>query len=180
MKAMHRCLVLVGLLACGITGAAAQWTVLNAFSSQEIQSHAQTDLSLDAVTASLLTHDVEMRRLSYTMPFLGEEAAVSGAGAWLALAYAAIGCSSAAYWLIVWANNRIESSIVNLYCSIQPVVTSTAAVVFLGETVKVSDVGAGVLILLGLLVAVRSPPRAEAGEAEDKEFEGAELLPQQR
>ena len=79
MKAMHRCLVLVGLLACGITGAAAQWTVLNAFSSQEIQSHAQTDLSLDAVTASLLTHNVEMRRLSYTMPFLGEEAAVSGA-----------------------------------------------------------------------------------------------------
>ena len=78
MKAMHRCLVLVGLLACGITGAAAQWTVLNAFSSQEIQSHA-VDLSLDAVAASLLTHDVEMRRLSYTMPFLGEQAAVSGA-----------------------------------------------------------------------------------------------------
>ncbi len=79
MKALNRCLVLVGLLVFWVPDMVAQWTVLNAFSSQDIQNHAQTALSFDAVTASLLAHDVEMRRLSYDMPFLGEQASVSGA-----------------------------------------------------------------------------------------------------
>ena len=51
----------------------AQWTFLNAFSSEDIQWHGQSELSLDALTSSLFTYDVEMRRLSYDMPFLGED-----------------------------------------------------------------------------------------------------------
>ena len=57
----------------------AQWTFLNAFSSEDIQWHGQSELSLDALTSSLFTYDVEMRRLSYDMPFLGEDIPVSGA-----------------------------------------------------------------------------------------------------
>jgi len=56
-----------------------QWTLLNAYSSEDIQSHAQSQLSLDALTSSLFTYDVEMRRLSYDMPFLGADIPVSGA-----------------------------------------------------------------------------------------------------
>ena len=56
-----------------------QWTFLSTYSSQEIQTHAQTALAFDDVTLSMLVNDVSMRRLSYEMPFLGEDISVSGA-----------------------------------------------------------------------------------------------------
>ena len=63
--------MLLMLAFCVHVNCLSQWTLLNAYSSEDIQSHAQSQLSLDALTSSLFTYDVEMRRLSYDMPFLG-------------------------------------------------------------------------------------------------------------
>ena len=71
--------MLLMLAFCVHLSCPAQWTLLNAYSSEDIQSHAQSQLSLDALTSSLFTYDVEMRRLSYDMPFLGADTPVSGA-----------------------------------------------------------------------------------------------------
>ena len=71
--------MLLMLAFCVHVNCLSQWTLLNAYSSEDIQSHAQSQLSLDALTSSLFTYDVEMRRLSYDMPFLGADTPVSGA-----------------------------------------------------------------------------------------------------
>ena len=71
--------MLLMLAFCVHVNCLSQWTLLNAYSSEDIQSHAQSQLSLDALTSSLFTYDVEMRRLSYDMPFLGADPPVSGA-----------------------------------------------------------------------------------------------------
>ena len=71
--------VMWGMLCLVGSPAFGQWTMLSAYSSQDIQAYAQTNLGFDEVTLSMLTRDVSMRRLSYDMPFLGEEIQVSGA-----------------------------------------------------------------------------------------------------
>ncbi|MEC7477322.1 MAG: hypothetical protein VYD65_04795, partial [Bacteroidota bacterium] len=59
--------------------ASGQWTQLNAFDNAEIQSHAEDNLSFSDVMLFLLEHDVTMHRVSYEMPFLGNDIPVSGA-----------------------------------------------------------------------------------------------------
>ena len=59
--------------------ASGQWTQLNAFDNAEIQSHAEDNLAFSDVMLFLLEHDVTMHRVSYEMPFLGNDIPVSGA-----------------------------------------------------------------------------------------------------
>ena len=79
MKGLRIWILSTGALVLCCPSLQGQWTFLSTYSNQEIQTHAQTALAFDDVTLSMLVHDVSMRRLSYEMPFLGEDISVSGA-----------------------------------------------------------------------------------------------------
>jgi hypothetical protein len=52
---------------------------LNQYNSNEIGSYATEVLELNEQLLGMLSHDVEMYRISYEMPFIGEQIWVSGA-----------------------------------------------------------------------------------------------------
>ena len=52
---------------------------------------------------------------------------------WVALLYAAVACSSLAYFTMTWANQWLDATLVNLYSVLQPIVTGVLAYLFLDE-----------------------------------------------
>ncbi|KAL1525853.1 hypothetical protein AB1Y20_020686 [Prymnesium parvum] len=78
------------------------------------------------------------------------------AAAYGALAYWIIAISFVSYLLISWANRVLPASTVVLYSVIQPVVGGALSVIFLGESLRPTDLGA-VCIAIGLFIVARRP-----------------------
>lgn len=69
-----------------------------------------------------------------------------------AIAFLGIGCSGLGYWFWYAALQRIETSQVAAFLYVEPLVTLLAAVTLLGESVAVSTIVGGVLVLVGVLI----------------------------
>jgi drug/metabolite transporter (DMT)-like permease len=76
-------------------------------------------------------------------------------GVWAGIGYVTVVATGLGYLLATWAVRRSSPLLVAAYTTLQPLASTTLAVLFLGETVGWSDLAAGVLILLGLLAVSR-------------------------
>jgi drug/metabolite transporter (DMT)-like permease len=68
-----------------------------------------------------------------------------------AIVFLGVGCSGLGYLLWYAALERIEASQVAAFLYLEPLVTLAAAVTFLGESVSVSTILGGILVLIGVL-----------------------------
>lgn len=76
---MKNCLTIILFFSLCTLCSSQEILFLNQYDSGEISDYAVEGLELDAQLASMLSHDVEMFRIAYEMPFLGEDIEVSGA-----------------------------------------------------------------------------------------------------
>jgi len=95
---------------------------------------------------------------------------ISGSSFWVALGYTAV--FSTAYNMVVMAYTVkiLNSTLTSLYSALQPVGTVVLSVIFLGSSVTVLEVVAGVLVIAGLLVTT------QARLKEQREAEAQNLL----
>jgi drug/metabolite transporter (DMT)-like permease len=77
-----------------------------------------------------------------------------------AILFLGIGCSGLGYWFWYAALERIDASQVAAFLYMEPLVTLLAAVLLLGETVALSTVVGGLLVLAGV-VTIQSAPSLE-------------------
>jgi drug/metabolite transporter (DMT)-like permease len=70
----------------------------------------------------------------------------------VAILFLGVGCSGLGYLFWYAALERIDASQVAAFLYVEPLVTLLAAVVLLGESVAVSTIVGGVLVLLGVLI----------------------------
>lgn len=90
---------------------------------------------------------------------MGQEyLALSPTGA-LAIVFLGVGCSGLGYLFWYTALERLEASQVAAFLYVEPLFTLAAAVALLGESVAVSTVVGGVLVLLGVLAVQTAKPR---------------------
>jgi drug/metabolite transporter (DMT)-like permease len=87
----------------------------------------------------------------------------------IAIVFLGVGCSGLGYWFWYAALERIEASQVAAFLYLEPLVTLAAAVALLGESVAVSTILGGVLVLVGVLTvqsakARRTPDPALASD----------------
>ena len=85
-------------------------------------------------------------------------ATLSGVG-WVALLFLGIGCSGLAYLLWHLALERITATQVAAFLYVEPLSTLIAAMYLLGETVQVSTIAGGLLVLGGVFLVQRAPAR---------------------
>jgi drug/metabolite transporter (DMT)-like permease len=76
----------------------------------------------------------------------------------MAVGFLGIGCSGLGYLFWYAALERIDASQVAAFLYIEPLITLLAAVALLGESVAVTTIVGGVLVLLGVLIVQTSPP----------------------
>ena len=69
----------------------------------------------------------------------------------IAISFLGVGCSGLGYWFWYAALERLDSSQVAAFLYFEPLVTLLAAVALLGESVALSTLVGGVLVLLGVL-----------------------------
>ncbi len=81
----------------------------------------------------------------------------------IAIVFLGVGCSGLGYLFWYAALERIDASQVAAFLYIEPLVTLLAAVALLGESVAVSTVLGGVLVLFGVLVVQTATPREAPG-----------------
>lgn len=81
----------------------------------------------------------------------------------IAVAFLGVGCSGLGYWFWYAALERIEATQVAAFLYVEPLITLLAAVALLGETVAVSTILGGVLVLIGVLTVqgAQSDERAD-------------------
>ncbi len=77
----------------------------------------------------------------------------------VAIVFLGVGCSGLGYLLWYAALERIEVSQVAAFLYLEPLVTLAAAVALLGESVAVSTILGGVLVLIGVLTVQTAKPR---------------------
>jgi drug/metabolite transporter (DMT)-like permease len=85
-----------------------------------------------------------------------------GAATWAALAWIVAVPTVAAYYLNVWALARAEASLVAMFVYIQPVMTASLAIPFLGERPSPRMIPATLLIFAGVWVSIRAGRAAKA------------------
>lgn len=73
-------------------------------------------------------------------------------GAWLTVAYAALGVSVAAYVLWYWLLKYMETTKIAVFHNLQPVVAAAAAFIFLNESVGWAFVTGGLTVLAGVII----------------------------
>ncbi|MDX6601879.1 MAG: hypothetical protein QOF13_1081 [Solirubrobacterales bacterium] len=78
-----------------------------------------------------------------------------------AIVFLGIGCSGFGYLLWYAALERIEASQVAAFLYLEPLVTLAAAVALLGESVSVSTILGGVLVLVGVLIVQTAKERSQ-------------------
>jgi drug/metabolite transporter (DMT)-like permease len=83
----------------------------------------------------------------------------------VAILFLGIGCSGLGYWFWYAALERIDASQVASFLYLEPLVTLLSAVALLGETVAVSTIVGGLLVLAGVLAVQAAPSRTATGEA---------------
>jgi drug/metabolite transporter (DMT)-like permease len=76
-----------------------------------------------------------------------------------AIVFLGVGCSGLGYLFWYAALERIETSQVAAFLYLEPLVTLMAAVALLGESVAVSTILGGVLVLFGVLIVQTAKPR---------------------
>ena len=81
----------------------------------------------------------------------------------IAIVFLGIGCSGLGYLFWYAALERIETSQVAAFLYLEPLVTLLAAVALLGESVAVSTILGGVLVLLGVLTVQTGKARQKEG-----------------
>ena len=79
----------------------------------------------------------------------------------IAIVFLGVGCSGLGYWLWYAALERIEASQVAAFLYLEPLVTLAAAVALLGESVAVSTILGGVLVLVGVLTVQSAKSRED-------------------
>jgi drug/metabolite transporter (DMT)-like permease len=84
----------------------------------------------------------------------------------VAILFLGIGCSGLGYWFWYAALERIDASQVAAFLYLEPLVTLLSAVALLGETVDVSTLLGGLLVLVGVL-AVQASPSASSRRLEE-------------
>jgi drug/metabolite transporter (DMT)-like permease len=77
----------------------------------------------------------------------------------IAILFLGIGCSGLGYWLWYAALERIDASQVAAFLYLEPLVTLLAAVALLGESVALSAIVGGVLVLVGVLTVQTAKAR---------------------
>ena len=77
----------------------------------------------------------------------------------MAILFLGIGCSGLGYWLWYAALERIDASQVAAFLYLEPLVTLLAAVALLGESVGLSTIVGGVLVLVGVLAVQTAQTR---------------------
>jgi drug/metabolite transporter (DMT)-like permease len=82
-----------------------------------------------------------------------------------AILFLGIACSGLGYWFWYAALERIDASQVASFLYLEPLVTLLSAVALLGETVAVSTIVGGLLVLAGVLTVQAAPSRTAASEA---------------
>jgi drug/metabolite transporter (DMT)-like permease len=89
-------------------------------------------------------------------------ARLSPAG-WLAAIFLGLACSGLGYLFWYGALERVEASRVAALLYLEPLVTLAAAVVFLGESVPITTVAGGLLVVAGVVLVqtarAAGPPR---------------------
>jgi drug/metabolite transporter (DMT)-like permease len=83
-----------------------------------------------------------------------------------AILFLGIGCSGLGYWFWYAALERIDASQVAAFLYLEPLVTLLSAVALLGETVDMSTLLGGLLVLVGVL-AVQAAPSASSRRLEE-------------
>jgi drug/metabolite transporter (DMT)-like permease len=78
------------------------------------------------------------------------------AAAWTAVIFLGVGCSALGYLFWYAALEKLETSQVAAFLYIEPVVTLIAAVALIGESVDLTTVIGGVLVLLGVTAVQRA------------------------
>lgn len=81
----------------------------------------------------------------------------------IAIVFLGVGCSGLGYLFWYAALERIETSQVAAFLYLEPLVTLLAAVALLGESVAVSTILGGVLVLLGVLTVQTGKARQKEG-----------------
>ena len=79
-------------------------------------------------------------------------------GAWAALTAVVLGSTVGTYLLNLLALRSVPSSVVAVFVCLQPTVAAALAVPLLGETLDARTLWAGVVTIVGMLVATRGPP----------------------
>jgi drug/metabolite transporter (DMT)-like permease len=77
----------------------------------------------------------------------------------IAILFLGIGCSGLGYWFWYAALERIDASQVAAFLYLEPLVTLLSAVALLGETVAVSTIVGGLLVLVGVVTVQTAPSR---------------------
>ena len=77
----------------------------------------------------------------------------------IAILFLGIGCSGLGYWLWYAALERIDATQVAAFLYLEPLVTLLAAVALLGESVGLSTIVGGVLVLAGVLTVQTAQTR---------------------
>lgn len=80
----------------------------------------------------------------------------------VAILFLGIGCSGLGYWFWYAALERIDASQVAAFLYLEPLVTLFSAVALLGETVALSTIVGGLLVLAGVLTVQSAPLRPAA------------------
>jgi drug/metabolite transporter (DMT)-like permease len=80
----------------------------------------------------------------------------------IAILFLGIGCSGLGYWFWYAALERIDASQVASFLYLEPLVTVLSAVALLGETVALSTILGGLLVLAGVLTVQAAPSRTAA------------------
>jgi drug/metabolite transporter (DMT)-like permease len=84
-----------------------------------------------------------------------EYRSISAAGL-LAILFLGIGCSGLGYLFWYTALEHLEASQVSAFLHLEPLITLVAAVALLGESVAISTVLGGVLVVIGVLMVQRA------------------------
>jgi drug/metabolite transporter (DMT)-like permease len=84
----------------------------------------------------------------------------------IAIVFLGVGCSGLGYLFWYAALERLETSQVAAFLYLEPLVTLMAAVALLGESVAVSTIVGGVLVLVGVLIVqtARTPQTPDAAD----------------
>jgi drug/metabolite transporter (DMT)-like permease len=88
-----------------------------------------------------------------------EQVARASAEAWLGVAYLILAASVVAYLIWYWALAYLAAARVAIFSNLQPLATALLAHLFLGERITVAFVAGALVVIGGVLLAQRNPPR---------------------
>jgi drug/metabolite transporter (DMT)-like permease len=91
------------------------------------------------------------------------------AGAWLSVLYVALALSVVAYVLWYWLLKHLDAGRLAVFQNIQPIFAGSAAIIFLGESLELSLILGGIIVLTGVIITESRGRRARpAAKFENK------------